>query len=634
LKNRFYITTPIYYVNDKPHIGHAYTTVAADVLVRYNRIFGREAFFLTGTDEHGQKLQDTATSRGIPPKEYCDEIVTRFLDTWKRLNISYDDFIRTTQQRHIEVVLHILGKLYDEGEIYKSSYEGWYCKYEERFWTEKDLADGNCPDCGRPVSRISEDNYFFKMSKYQDWLIDYIESNPNFIRPEHRKNEILGYLKKKLGDLCISRPKSRLSWGIGLPFDRDYVCYVWFDALINYISAIGYLSDENKFNKWWPNAVHLIGKDILTTHAVYWPIMLKAMGIPMPKTIFAHGWWLKDDTKMSKSLGNVVNPLDLAELYGVDAFRYFLMREMTMGQDSSYSEQSFVSRYNSDLANDFGNLISRLTKMISSYENGKLPKVSEMESQDKEIKQKSIELQKKVKSLVDEFKINSAIEEILQLIRMLNRYIEKNRPWDLYKSENRERLGTILYTASEGLKSAARLLYPIMPGKIEEFSKIFNSQIEELISERAADWGWLLPGMEVKPGKALFPRIDVSKISKQLTKATPEERKTAEFIDLSDFAKLKFRVAKILSAEAIAGADKLLKLQIDLGSEKRQIVAGIAEHYTPEDLIGKSIIVLTNLKPAKIRGVESNGMLLAAKNKGEMVLLTADGDISPGSKIS
>ncbi len=632
MPERFYITTAIHYVNDEPHIGHAFETAAADVLARYNRLFGRETFFLTGTDEHGQKLQDTAAAKGIPPKEHCDQIVTRFLDVWEKLNISYDYFIRTTDKGHIEVVQHILQKLFDAGEIYKSSYEGWYCKYEERFWTEKDLVEGNCPDCNRPVTKISEENYFFKMSQYQRWLVDYINQNPGFIKPEFRKNEVLGYLRQPLSDLCISRPKSRLSWGIELPFDKDYVCYVWFDALLNYITGPGYLADPDAFKKWWPSVTHLIGKDIITTHAVYWPCMLKAAGIPVPKTIFAHGFWLMEDAKMSKSRGNVVKPLDIVAIRGGDAFRYFVIREMTMGQDASYSEDAFIQRYNSDLANDFGNLVSRLSKMIAGYTDGKLPEPSQFTDDDIKVKQDAQELLPKVTELVDAFKLNVALEEILQSIRALNRYVESSRPWDLHKQGNTERLNTILYTASEGLRIAARLLYPVIPEKIGEFADVFSMPIDNLASNEAAEWGWMKPGTEVKPGVTLFPRIDkkeIKKVAEEKAKSEPEG-----IIEYDDFKKLKLKVAEIFEAEKVEGADKLLKLQIDLGSEKRQIIAGIAEYYKPEDVVGKKIVVLTNLKPAKIRGVESNGMLLAASKKNKLTLVTVDDEIPPGSSIS
>lgn len=634
MADKFYITTPIYYVNDEPHIGHAYTTIAADVIARFNRLLGRDTFFLTGTDEHGQKLQDTAASKGMEPGAYCDDIVNRFIDIWDKLNISNNDFIRTTEERHKKVVQHILQKLYDEDEIYKGSYEGWYCKYEERFWTEKDLVEGNCPDCGRPVNRIVEENYFFKMGKRREWLIDYIKAHPDFIRPEFRANEVIGYLNQGLGDLCISRPKTRLSWGIELPFDKDYVCYVWFDALLNYVTAPGYLDNPENFQKWWPEAIHLIGKDILTTHAVYWPCMLNAAGLPMPKTIFAHGWWLMEDTKMSKSLGNVIRPLDLADVYGVDPFRYFLMREMTMGHDSSYSEEAFINRYNSDLANDFGNLVSRLTKMIASYCNKKLPAPDEKQEADVEIERNAVNLNEKVVGLIDDFKIYMAIEEALQLVRLLNRYIENNRPWQLAKQGDTKRLGMVLYTACEGLRIAGRFLYPVMPAKIAEFSQTFGIGVDTLKSEESLKWGFLKPGIDINVSSGLFPRIE----RKKKTAVEPEKKKTKEkkedFIDFEDFKKLKLKTALIEEAEKVEGADKLLKLQVNLGSEKRQIVAGIAEHYSPDQLVGKTIIIIANLKPAKIRGVESNGMLMAAKDKNELRLLTVDGEIKPGSNIS
>jgi len=443
----------------------------------------------------------------------------------------------------------------------------------------------------------------------------------------------LGYLKQPLGGLCISRPKTRLSWGIELPFDKDYVCYVWFDALLNYITAPGYLSDNANFEKWWSDATHLIGKDILTTHAVYWPCMLKAMGLSLPKTIFAHGYWLTKDVKMSKSLGNVINPLDIADVYGVDSFRYYLLREMTMGQDGSYSEEGLVNRYNSDLANDFGNLVSRLSKMISGYSDSKLPAPSVLDESDKEVENTAKDLYSKVAGLVDGFKLNMALEEILQLIRMLNRYVESNRPWDLHKQGNTERLNTVLYIASEGLRIAGRMLYPVMPEKIAEFAGVFSLKAEDLTSQAAADWGWMKPGAGINAGTTLFPRIDKKKAQKAQQPMKVNMVEVADYIEFDDFKKLKLKVAMVLEAEKVEGADKLLKLQIDLGAEKRQIIAGIAEHYTAEELVGKHIVVLINLKPVKIRGVESNGMLLAASKKGKLTLLTIDGDIPLGSSI-
>jgi methionyl-tRNA synthetase len=627
--SKFYITTPIYYVNDEPHIGHAYTTILADVLSRYHRVFGDDTYFLTGTDEHGQKLQEAAKRENRQTQDFCDQMVLRFKRVWEKLNISNDDFIRTTEERHKVVVKKILQTLYDKGEIYSSDYEGWYCVFEERFWTEKDLIDGTCPDCRRPVNKITEKNYFFKMSQYQEWLIKYIQDHPEFIQPEFRRNEVLGFLRQPLGDLCISRPKARLSWGIDLPFDKDYVTYVWFDALINYISAIGYLADETKFKRWWP-AVHLIGKDILTTHAVYWPTMLKAIGIEQPTTIFAHGWWLSGETKMSKSLGNVVKPLDLAEKYGVDPFRYFLIREMTLGQDSSYSEDSFIARYNSDLANDLGNLLSRVVKLIETSAGGAIPAPGpEMESET-ELRHRAETLLGSFREKIETYKLNVATEDAMELVRATNRYIESNRPWDLAKQADKTRLGTVLYNGAESLRLVAALLTPIMPEKCREIRRQLGIDSDPEAIKLA--WGVLEAGTKIGKSESLFPRVKREITATLVADATtPAERQTIAF---DEFGKVELKTARVISAERVQGADKLLKLQIDLGDEKRQIVAGIAQQYAPEDLIGKTIIVVANLQPAKIRGIESNGMLLAAKKGGSLVLLSTDKDIEPGAKIS
>ena len=633
--SKFYVTTPIYYVNGEPHIGHAYTTILADVLAGYHRLFGDETYFLTGTDEHGQKLQDAAKKNGLTTQEFCDMNVLRFQNVWKKLNIKNDDFIRTTQERHKVIVSKILQDIYNKGEIYDAEYEGWYCVFEERFWTEKDLIDGTCPDCRRPVNKITEKNYFFKMSKYQDWLIKYIKDNPDFIQPEFRRNEVLGFLRQPLGDLCISRPKSRLSWGIELPFDKDYVCYVWFDALINYISAIGFLSDDAKFKHWWP-ALHLIGKDILTTHAVYWPTMLKAIGLEQPKTIFAHGWWLSGETKMSKSLGNVVKPLDLADKYGVDPFRYFLVRDMTLGQDASYSEDSFILRYNSDLANDLGNLLSRLLKMIGSYSDGVIPSAVEDGSGDTELISKAHTLLDDFRNKIESYKLNLATENILELVRETNRYLEINKPWELAKNSRKDRLATVLYNGAESLRLAAALLSPIMPERCLNIRKQLGVENDNNALE--LKWGALKAGTKIGIPETLFPRLQREKVvaepgPKAEPKKAPSQPVEAKLISIDDFFKTELRAAKVLSAEAVEGANKLLKLQIDLGTEKRQIIAGIAQTYKPEEMVGKTIIVVANLQPAKIRGIDSNGMLLAAKTGDVMGLLTVDKDIAPGAKI-
>jgi methionyl-tRNA synthetase len=635
--NKFYVTTPIYYVNDEPHIGHAYTTVLADILAGYHRLLGHPTFFLTGTDEHGQKLQDAANARKIDTKAYCDEIVMRFLNAWKKLEIKNDDFIRTTELRHKTVVTAILSKLHSakneagESQIYSADYEGWYCKFEERYWTEKDLVDGNCPDCKRPVQKLSEKNYFFRMSHYQQWLINHITDHPEFIQPEFRRNEVLGFLKQPLGDLCISRPKNRLAWGIELPFDKDYVCYVWFDALINYISAMGYDIETGKFEKdWWP-AVHLIGKDILTTHAVYWPCMLKAIGLPMPRTIFAHGWWLMEGAKMSKSVGNVIKPLDLADKYGVDAFRYFLVRDMTLGQDSSYSEDSFILRYNSDLANDLGNLLSRVIKMIGSFCDGVIPEPGyEVDKYEGEIAGECRKFYQGLESDITQIKINAALEKIMNYVRSLNRYTEQSKPWELAKKSDKKTLNEVLYNAAEGVTNAAILLTPIMPSKAAEILRQLGFELKGSTIPQLKQWGNLKPGTKINAGEGLFPRL-LKAVPEQT--ATPALTPTTDHITFDDFKKIQLRVAEVIEAKKVEGADKLLQLKIKIGDEQRQIIAGIAKAYAPEEMIGKKIIVVANLQPAKIRGVESNGMLLAASLDDKMVLVGLDKDIDSGAKI-
>ncbi len=496
MKNFFYVTTPIYYVNDKPHIGHAYTTILADVLSRYNRQAGIETFFLTGLDEHGQKVQEAACKLGIDPKSHCDKMAPRFTNLWDKLYISNDDFIRTTEERHKKVVKEILKTVMRNGDIYEAEYEGLYSVSEERFITEKEADSG----AFRDIKTLNEKNYFFKMSKYQTKLIKHIKSNPNFIQPSHRKNEILGFLKKPLNDLCISRPKSRLNWGIELPFDKNYVTYVWFDALINYITAAGYSSDKTLFKKLWPASYHLIGKDILTTHAVYWPTMLMSAGIALPKSIFAHGWWLMEDSKMSKSLGNIINPMDLIDEYGVDPVRYYLMREMVVGQDANFTLESFIQRYNSDLANDFGNLLSRVTTLINKNYSGEIPDPGKLSGQEFHIKEKSEHLFSFVKKLINDMKINEAIEEIMQFIRHVNKYMEQNEPWKMVK-ENKLDAGKVLYAAGEALRIAAVLLSPIMPNRTSILLDTLNSKKDDF------QWGGLPVGAKIKQHAPLFPRI-------------------------------------------------------------------------------------------------------------------------------
>ena len=496
MSNTFYITTPIYYVNDKPHIGHAYTTILADVLARYHRNTEKKTFFLTGLDEHGQKVQQAAEERGVEAQQHCDEMAPRFTKLWEQLHISHDDFIRTTEERHKKVVRDILQQVMDKGDIYEAEYEGLYSVSEERFITEKEAESGEFRD----IKQLKEKNYFFKMSKYQQALIDHIKSNPKFIQPDHRKNEILGFLRQPLNDLCISRPKSRLNWGIELPFDSDYVTYVWFDALINYITAPGFGRDEESFNKWWPASYHLIGKDILTTHAVYWPTMLMSAGIELPKTIFAHGWWLMGESKMSKSLGNVINPMDLIDDYGVDPVRYYLMREMVLGQDSSFTMESFIQRYNSDLANDFGNLLSRVSTLMKKNYDGKIPEPGDFTEAETVIKSNGESLGEVVKEKIESMRLNEAIEEIMQYIRSVNKYMENNAPWKLVK-EDKDAAGRVLYTAGEALRIGAVLLSPVMPNRTAILLDVLNAK------ETGLEWGGLTPGKELKDHEPLFPRV-------------------------------------------------------------------------------------------------------------------------------
>ena len=633
---KFYVTTPIYYVNDRPHIGHTYTTVLADVIARYRKLMGDDVFFLTGTDEHGQKVAQAAKKSGISPKEHCDMYSKRFKDLWKRLDIEFDHFIRTTDPQHEEVVKKALQYIYDKGDIYKDKYVGWYCVHDERFWTEKDLVGGKCPECGRDVVKIEEENYFFRMSKYQNWLIEYIESHKEFVQPDFRRNEVLGFLRKPLNDLCISRPKKRLSWGVELPFDTDYVTYVWVDALLNYVSAVGLYFDQAKFEKWWPADIHLIGKDILTTHAVYWPIILHALDLELPKTIFAHGWWLVSEQKMGKSLGNAVDPYALIEHIGVDQLRYYLMRDMVLGQDASYTLDGLVSRLNNDLSNDLGNILSRVTNMIVSYCDGKLPHSGSITlPQTNEFLEKISNLSDDVSQKITKLKIHAALESVNAAMRATNRYIEDTQPWKLAKSGEQEKLNEVLFQSTQVLAKAGILLYPVMPRKCRTLLDALGFDGEISISEAKKDV-LIKPGTTITKPKALFPKIDLTKLSEALGVTEVPEKKEAkkeEQITINDFAKIELKVGKIVSARKAPNAEKLLLLDVDLGDEKRQLVAGIAKWYTPEELVGKNIVVLTNLKPAVIRGFESQGMLLAADDGENVVLITTDKPIAPGSKI-
>jgi len=611
-------------------------------------------FFLTGTDEHGQKVSQAAEKAGMTPQEQANSTVVRFQTAWKKLEITNDDFIRTTETRHKVVVRKLLQDLFDRDEIYRADYDGWYCVTCERFFTEKDLVDGRCPEpgCGRDVEKVKEANYFFRMSKYQGWLVKYIEEHPMFIQPDFRRNETLGFLKKKLNDLCISRPKSRMGWGIELPFDDKFVTYVWFDALLNYVTAIGYLEDDNKFRNWWPANCQLIGKDILTTHTVYWPTMLKAMNLPLPESVFAHGWWLAGRDKMSKTAGNVVNPIDFADRHGVDAFRYFLMAEMSLGQDAAFTEDAFIRRYNSDLANDLGNLLSRVMKLISSYCAGRIPVVGQLGSEEEKLVEITLAAAGRMESSVRGMRIDLGLAEIVNVVREVNRYLEKTQPWTLGKNGESERLGTVLYVAVEALRVVSGLLYPVMPGKMLILRKSIGLVDEPPVFVDLKKWGDVKIGASIGAMTNLFPRIvEGDKGRKNETgvamidAASEQKRDTTvqktqvdvpvgvAYVEYSDFSKIQLRTAVIVSAEKVEGADKLLRLNVKIGEEVRQIVAGIALHYKPEDLPGRTIIVVANLKPAKIRGVESNGMLLAASSEGVMKLLTVDGEISSGAIV-
>ena len=619
--SKFYISTPIYYVNDKPHIGHAYTTILADVLSRYHRESGDDVFFLTGLDEHGQKVQQAAAEKKISPKSHCDEMAPRFINLWKDLHISNDDFIRTTETRHVKVVQSILKKVYENNDIYEDEYEGFYSVSEERFITDKEANSGDFRD----IKRIKEKNYFFKMSNYQESLIDHINKNSSFIQPEHRKNEVLSFLKQPLGDLCISRPKSRLSWGIELPFDEKYVTYVWFDALINYVTATGYGTNDNSYNNLWPCSCHLIGKDILTTHAVYWPTILMSAGIPLPQSIFAHGWWLSGKSKMSKSIGNVVNPLDLIKDYGVDSVRYYLIREMVLGQDASFTMESFIKRYNSDLANDLGNLVGRITTLIERHFAGCIPEGLGLEQAEKDLIKSSDELHDVVSKNISLMKLSEAVEEIMQFVRSINRYMERSEPWKLAKN-NIDKAGTVLFVATYSLANVLNLLHPIMPVRIEKILKMIGLDMAKGLKQ-------VKPGQLIGEFEIPFPRIELEKNNN--SEIEKEQTMSDSKIEINDFAKLDLRTAIVKSAEKVEGADKLLKLKLELGDEMRQIVAGIAEHYSVEDIIGKTIIIVANMKPAVIRGVESNGMLLAASTDESVTVLTIENpEIGSGIRVS
>lgn len=642
-KKPYYITTPIYYPSTNLHIGNTYTTVASDAIARFKRLTGHEVMFLTGTDEHGQKIERIANEKGITPKEHVDEIVAGIKDLWKMMNISYDKFIRTTDDYHVKAVQEIFKKLYDQGDIYKDSYEGLYCTPCESFWTETQLVNGNCPDCGRPVEKAKEEAYFFKMSKYADRLIQYIEEHPDFIQPESRKNEMLNnFLRPGLQDLCVSR--TSFTWGIPVSFDEKHVIYVWIDALSNYITALGYGQENQElYKKFWPADVHLIGKDILRFHTIYWPIMLMALGLELPKQVFGHGWLLVDGGKMSKSKGNVVDPVVLVNMFGADAVRYYLLREIPFGSDGLFNNEIFIKKVNTDLANDLGNLLSRTIAMVYKYFDGVIQAPTCKEAIDDELINLALSTPGKVEASIDALKIPEALESIWTLISRANKYIDETTPWILAKDEEKkERLGTVLYNLLETLRFVSVMISPFLT----ETSAKINEQLNTKVTtwESLKEFNGTVAGDKVVKGDVIFPRIDVEEKLAELEALKPAPVKPAneelvknpikEEITIDDFDKIDLRVVKVLECEPVKKAKKLLKLKVDLGGEERQVISGIAQYYKPEELVGKYVVLVANLKPVKLRGELSQGMILAAAPSDDSELLLVNpGEMLTGSQV-